>query len=124
MPLVAGHQIIGARGVGTFQKFVVVRVARHLELARGRDGMRVTLNELEELLAEALADVHLRAREHFPVLGHNRLTDVEPGRFGDCKQQDGALKSVRFEGCRNNNVVSITSRSAIIGAWAWQRAPP
>ena len=33
MPLVAGHQVVGAGGIGAFQKLVVVRVLGHLECA-------------------------------------------------------------------------------------------
>lgn len=104
MPLVAGHQVVSARGVGAFQKFVVVRVARHLERSRGPDAAGMALDELQDLLAEAFADLQLRACEHFPIFVHNRFADVEPGRFGDRQQEDGTLEAVRFERCRNYNV--------------------
>ena len=66
--------------------------------------MRAVLDELEELPPEPFADFQLRARKHLPVLSHNRVGDVQPGRFGDGQQENGALKSVWFEGCRYDDV--------------------
>ncbi len=86
MPLVAGYQIVGTRGFGAFEKLVVAWVPRHQKRARGYDGMRMAPDELEKLLAESFADFQLGARKNFPVLRNNRLGNVEPGRFGDCKQ--------------------------------------
>jgi hypothetical protein len=68
---VAGNEIIGACGVGAFQKLVVVWVLRHLKRARWLDRMRPAPYELEELLPKTLADVQLRARKHLAVFGEN-----------------------------------------------------
>jgi len=76
--------------------FVVVGVLCDPERARGLYDMGMVLDEIEELLAEALADFQLGAREHFPVFRDNGVRNVQPGRFGDRKQKDGALESVRF----------------------------
>ena len=124
MPLVAGHQVVGARGVGALQKLVVVRVPRHLERACGPDGVRTAPDELKKLLAQALADFQFRPREYFPVFRKNGVGNVQSGWFRDRKQEDGALESVRFEGGRDDKFVSITSRRGIIWAWAFERAPP
>ena len=99
-----GHQVVGAGGVGAFQKLVVVGVLCDLERARGLYDLRMVLDEIEELLPEALADFQLRAREHFPVFRNNGVGNVQPGRFGDRKQEDGALESVRLERRRDDDV--------------------
>src|ERR1035437_9405796 len=91
MPLVAGHQVIGAGGIGALQELVVAGVLRGVQRARRLDNLRMVLDELQELQAEALADSQLRARQHFTVFRENRVGDVQPGRFGDRKQKDGAL---------------------------------
>jgi hypothetical protein len=83
MPLVAGKQVVSTRGVGTLHELVVVRVTRHLKRTLWRDAIGTPINELYELLAESLADLQLRACEHFPILSKNRLRNVEPGRFGN-----------------------------------------
>ena len=44
---IAGDQKVGPSRVGTFDKDVVVRIARHLDPARGSDQMAVVLDELE-----------------------------------------------------------------------------
>src|SRR5450755_4965791 len=64
----------------------------------------MVLDEIEELLPKSLADFQFGAREHFPVFGNNSGGNVQPGRFGDRKQEDGALESVRFEGRRDDNI--------------------
>jgi hypothetical protein len=45
--------------------------------------IRMVLNELEELLAEAFADLEFWAREHLPVFRETRAGNVQPGRFSD-----------------------------------------
>jgi hypothetical protein len=44
VPQVARDQIVGAGSVGTFEEFVVVRIFRHLQDARGMNRSRVILN--------------------------------------------------------------------------------
>src|SRR5689334_3116050 len=76
--LVACHQVVGARGIGTFQELVIVRVRCHLQRARGFEGVGMATDELQHLLLKALAYIDSRAREHFPVFSHNRVGDIEP----------------------------------------------
>jgi hypothetical protein len=59
--LIAGDQVVGTGFVGAFQKYVVVRVAAHVQAARRSDDMAVVLDELEQLQAKPLADAQLRA---------------------------------------------------------------
>ena len=66
--------------------------------------LSMVLNEIEELLAKALANFQFRTREHFPVLSENGGGYIEPGGPRHRKQEDGALESVRFQGCRNEDV--------------------
>lgn len=53
----------------------------------------MVLDELEDLLLEALANLKLGARTHLPVLGKNGVRDVQPRRFGDREEEDCALGS-------------------------------
>ena len=46
---IAGDQKVGAGCVGALDKDVVIRIARHLDLARGSDQMAVVLDELKQL---------------------------------------------------------------------------
>jgi hypothetical protein len=95
MPLVAGHQVVGACRVGALQKLVVAGVLRDPDRARNADKLSMVLDELEELLSKAPPDSQFRSREYLPVFGENGFGDVQPGRFGDRKEQHGALESVR-----------------------------
>src|SRR6516225_1525520 len=104
MPLVPGHQVVGAYGIGAFNELVIVGIARHLQCPRWLHQPGVAPDELEKLLPGSLADLQLRAGEHLAVLNKYSGGHVERCRFGDRQDQDGALESVRFEGCRDNDV--------------------
>ena len=95
MPLVTGHQVIGASSVGAFHELVVVGVRRHVQWARWLNGMGTSLNELQELLPDAPADLELRASQNIAVFGEDRFGDVKPCRLGNRKQENGALQAVR-----------------------------
>lgn len=121
MPRISRHQVVGAGGIGAFQKLVVVRVLRNVKRARGAYNLRMVLDEIEELLTETLADLEFRPRKHLPVFSEDSVGNVEPGGPGDGKQEDGALESVRFQGSRDEDVGIDDERSGIIRAWAWRR---
>src|SRR5713226_1806692 len=104
MSLVAGYQVVGTGSIGTLQKLVVAGVRGDLERMRWADEMRTVLYELEELLPESPADFKFRACEHLAVFRENGFGDVQPGRFRDCKHEDGALESVRFQGSRDEDI--------------------
>jgi hypothetical protein len=68
MPLIAGNEVVGAGGVGTFDKHVVVRVAGHFKAARLGDNMAVVLDKLQQLLPDAPANMKVRTWEHARIL--------------------------------------------------------
>ncbi len=67
MTRIAGYQVVGASGIGAFQEDVVVGIRGDSERLRWRHRLRMAPNELQDLLTQALADLELRAREHFAV---------------------------------------------------------
>jgi len=71
MSLVAGHQIVRASRVGTFQEFIIVGIFCDLQLSANSDRMRTVPDKLKKLLLESLADSQLRARQHRAILGEN-----------------------------------------------------
>jgi len=82
MALVAGDQVVGAGGVGTFQEFVVVGILRYLKrTGRGHD-LRMVLDELEEVLPKASTDIEFRTRQDFPVFRENGFGVIQPGGLG------------------------------------------
>ena len=109
MPLIAGHEIVGAGSIGALQKLVVAGVLRDLERMRRPDQLRMVPYELEELLAEPLANFKFRAGEHFAVFRENGFGDVQPGRFGNREHEDRSLKSIRFK-CRRDEYVGINNK--------------
>ena len=58
MPLVAGHQVVRAGGIGALKKYVVIQISCHLKPPSRADAICAVCDELEELLTNALADVH------------------------------------------------------------------
>ncbi len=101
MLLVTGDQIIGTRSFGALEEFVIVGIFRHLKLPPWRDRIRVVLDELKELLAEALANPQFGTREDFAIFCQNVIADIQPGRFGSSDQKDRALQPFRFYGSRD-----------------------
>jgi len=71
VPLVPCYQIVRAGGVGAFQENIVVRVGRDRETPDGPNQMRVALNELEEAMTQAFANLQLRTRKDSFVFGEN-----------------------------------------------------
>jgi hypothetical protein len=67
MLLIARDQIVGAGRIGTFKKHVVVEVAGDRQAAGRNDGIAAVLDELEQLLPEALANSQFRAAEDLAV---------------------------------------------------------
>src|ERR1051325_2283123 len=61
-------------------------------------------DELEKLLAEARANFECRSRQHVPVFGKNRISNVEPGRFGNREQEERTLQPVWFQGGRDKDI--------------------
>jgi hypothetical protein len=57
MLLIAGHQIVCSGKVGTFQEHIIVRIGCDLKMLCRSHGITMVLDELEELLAKALANL-------------------------------------------------------------------
>lgn len=104
MPLIASHQVVGACGISTLKKHVVIVVARNFQETRRSHSVTVVLDELQQLLSETLANPQLGAGKHFAVFLQDGPRDIQAGRFGDSKQQDSALQSCRFDGGRNQHI--------------------
>ena len=62
IPLKVGDEVVGARGVGAFQEYVVVRVDGDVQLAGRSNGIGAVLDELHELLSQSPADAEFRPR--------------------------------------------------------------
>ena len=104
MPLVAGNQVVSAGGVSALQEVVVVRIPGDLEPTHWVHKLRMILYELEKLLAKASSDLEFPARKNFAVFRQNCIGDVEPGGFGQRNHKYCALKSVRFQSRRNDDM--------------------
>src|SRR5258708_5831385 len=64
----------------------------------------MVLDQIEELLPEALADFEFRPRKHFLVFREDGGGNVQPGGLGDRKKEDSTLEPVRFQGSRDDDV--------------------
>ncbi len=68
MFLIAGYQVISSRGIGAFEKHIVIRVSADFKTAGGRHNMAMISDELKQLLANPFANSQLRTREHVRIL--------------------------------------------------------
>ena len=73
MSLVAGHQIVRASRVATFQEFIIVGVFCDLQRSANSDRMRTVPDKLKKLLLESPADSQLWARQHCAIFGENSV---------------------------------------------------
>ena len=73
---ITGDQKVGASRVGTLDEDVVIRIARHLDLARRNDQMAVVLEELKELQPQPSPNGQFRTGQHIRVFFENRCGNV------------------------------------------------
>ena len=96
VPLVAGHEIIGATGVGALDEDVVVGVLRHLKGAGRFHETCPMHDQIDDLPLNTLADSEFRTCQDVPVLCQNCPGNEQACRFCECHQQNGALQTVRL----------------------------
>jgi hypothetical protein len=104
MALVAGYEIVGAGGIGTFKKAIVAGIKGDLKRLRGRNKVSAVLNELKQLKAEPFPNTEFRARQDCPVFQKDRRRHVQTRWLRDGEKQDRALQSVGLERGRNHDV--------------------
>jgi hypothetical protein len=56
MLLVAGYQVVRTRGIGAFEKYIVIGIAGDFKAAGRCHDMAVIPDELQQLLARSFAD--------------------------------------------------------------------
>src|SRR4029077_8686340 len=80
---IASDEVIGSGRVSAFQKNIIAGIGRDLEPAGRRNNVCVFLDELKELLSEALADARLPARQDRSVFRkYRRGPKTPPPVFG------------------------------------------
>ncbi len=104
MALVAGNEIVGAGGIGTFEEDIAGRIGGDLKGLQGRDHVGAVINELKELKAEAFADTEFTAGKDCLVFRKDWGRHVEASWFGDGEKQHGALQAAGLEGRGNEDV--------------------
>ena len=67
MFLIAGNEVVRSRGVGAFQKHIVVGIAGDFQAPRRLDHMAMVFDELQQLPPHSLADTQLLAREYIRI---------------------------------------------------------
>ena len=101
---VAGDQVIGAGSVRALHEDAVVGIRGYLGQSRWRNDLRLILDELNQLLAEAPPNLEFGAREDERVFGQNGIGHVPAGWLGESGQYHGPLQAIRFERRRDDNV--------------------
>ena len=80
--LVVRQQVVCASGVGTFDEHVVFRIGRDLIQTRRCDNVTVVLDQLNQLLSQAPADLEFGPRQDRGVLQHNLFRDIPSRGLG------------------------------------------
>jgi hypothetical protein len=104
MSLITRHQVVRARRIGTLEEYVVVRIACNLQTSGWNNNIAVVLDELEQLLTEALANAKFRPGKHSVILRENGPRNVKASRFSDRQQKDRALKARRLKSGGNQDI--------------------
>src|SRR6266567_6502644 len=78
---IAGDQVVRARSIGAFQKSIVVRVRCDLKAPTRSHDITAILDELQQLLAEALSNVQFGAGEDVTVLFQDAWREIPARRF-------------------------------------------
>ncbi len=111
-----GNQIVRSRRIRAFNENIVIGIAGHFEAAAGGYQSAVVLDELQELLAQPLAEGQFRAGKHVGILFEEWFGDVERGGLGNRQQKRGALQAIRLErgghegcSCRGQDVAEASA---------------
>src|SRR5580692_3457579 len=64
----------------------------------------MVLNELQQLLPKAFANLQFRTGKHLAEFFQDRTGDIQAGRFGNGKQQHGALQPGWLDSSGNQDV--------------------
>jgi hypothetical protein len=104
MPLIARDQVVRARRIGTFQEDAVIGIACDFQSAVRNHSVAVGLDELEQLVAEALANLQFRAAKHVAVFHKDGTGHVKASRFGNREDQDSTLEARRPKSSRNQDI--------------------
>jgi hypothetical protein len=89
--LISGDEIVGAGGIGTLDKDVVVGIAAHLKTMRWRNRITAIAKELHELQPHSRSNAKLGPRQDLSILRQHRSRHVQPCGLGGRKQENGAL---------------------------------
>ena len=115
MSLVAGHQIVRASRVGTFQEFVIARVICGLQRSANSDRMRTVPDKLKEVWCWS----PLRMRSSGRASSARYSAKIASEMYSVAGGLSAISKTVRwspsgFRAAETRMLVSSTSRSGII----------
>src|SRR5260370_24974239 len=91
MLLITRHEVIRTSSVSTFQEHVVIGVARDFQETCRSHSVTVVLDELQQLLSEALANPQFRAGKHFAVFLQDGPGDIQAGPPGEDQHEDRSV---------------------------------
>jgi hypothetical protein len=104
MLLIARDQIIRTGNIGTFQKYVVIRIVCDVKAPGRSHEMTAVSDELQQLMSKTFANSEFRAGKHLAILRKDGLRDVQSSWFVNRKYQHSALQSGRFNGSGDQHI--------------------
>jgi hypothetical protein len=124
VPLVAGNQVIGTPGIGTFDEYVVARVGRDLKRAGRFHEISPLLDQIDELPLNALSDAEFRTCQDILVFRQDGSRYVQPRGSGEASRRTVRCKPSGFNAAETTTLVSITNRRGSISASLFEFATP
>src|SRR5260370_38090595 len=106
MLLITRHEVIRTSSVSTFQEHVVIGVARDFQETCRSHSVTVVLDELQQLLSEALANPQFRAGKHFAVFLQDGPGGIQAGRLGYTQPGDKEREPRRPYGTRKKTLAA------------------
>ncbi len=116
MPPIARDEIVGTSSIGTLDKDVVIRIARHFEAAGRRNHVAVVFNQLKQLETQPPTNGQFGTGQYIRYSSKIGRGDVQASALCNRQEKCGALEAVGFQCCRDRTLVSITRRNASISA--------
>ncbi len=104
VPPIARDEIVGTSSIGTLDKDVVIRIARHFEAAGRRNHVAVVFNQLKQLETQPPTNGQFGTGQYIPVFLKDWRGDVQASRLCNRQEKCGALEAVGFQCCRDQDI--------------------
>ncbi len=102
---IAGHQVVGACGLGALQENVVVRIGTGMHLLGRLDPKSILPDSMQRVVDDHLAAVKLGTPDHFFIFGIDIAADAKLGCGPGKRHEKGpGGQTLGLQQCGNQNI--------------------